>query len=39
MSKDLLHQEEVKDLVRKAYAAIDSDTTAIAEMLYDDDQL
>lgn len=39
MSKDLLHQEEVKDLVRKAYAAIDSDTTAVAEMLYDDDQL
>jgi ubiquinone/menaquinone biosynthesis C-methylase UbiE len=39
MSKDLLHQDEVKQLVRQAYAAIESDTTRVAHTLYDLAQL
>lgn len=39
MSKDLLHQEDVKDLVRRAYAGVASDTTDVARTLYDPDQL
>jgi arsenite methyltransferase len=39
MSKDLLHQDEVKQLVRQAYAAIESDTTRVAHTLYDFAQL
>lgn len=39
MSKDLLHQAEVKQLVRQAYAAIESDTTRVAHSLYDSEQL
>jgi arsenite methyltransferase len=39
MSRDLLHQAEIKDLVRSAYAAVDADTSVIAKTLYDDQQL
>jgi arsenite methyltransferase len=39
MSRDLLHQSDIKDLVRSAYAAIDADTTVVAKRLYDDEQL
>lgn len=39
MSKDLLKQTEVRELVRKAYSAIDSDTSPVAHALYDPEQL
>ena len=39
MTRDLLHQTEVKELVRSAYAGIDSDTSAVAQQLYDPEQL
>jgi SAM-dependent methyltransferase len=39
MTKDLLHSDEIKDLVRRAYRSIDGDTSAVARVLYDSDQL
>ena len=39
MARDLMHSAEIKELVRDAYRAIDADTSAVAEKLYDDDQL
>ena len=39
MTKDLLHSDEVKDLVRRAYRSIDGDTSAVAYALYDAGQL
>lgn len=39
MSRDLMHSEELKRLVRDAYAAVDADTTSVAEALYDETEL
>ena len=39
MSRDLMHSEEIKSLVRSAYCSIDVDTSAVATKLYDADQL
>lgn len=39
MARDLMHSEEIKELVRDAYRAIESDTSAVAENLYDPEQL
>jgi arsenite methyltransferase len=39
MTRDLMHSDEVKDLVRQAYRAIDSSTAAVARKLYSDEQL
>lgn len=39
MTKDLLRQDEVKQLVREAYAGIESDTTRVAQSLYEPAQL
>jgi arsenite methyltransferase len=39
VSRDLLQQADVKELVRSAYAAVDADTSAVAETLYEPDQL
>jgi len=39
MARDLMHSDELKTLVRDAYAAIDSDTTAVARALYDESEL
>jgi ubiquinone/menaquinone biosynthesis C-methylase UbiE len=39
MTKDLLHQDEIKDLVRGAYTVIESDTSEVALKLYEADQL
>lgn len=39
MSRDLMHTDELKALVRDAYAAIDSTTEAIAYKLYSPDEL
>jgi arsenite methyltransferase len=39
MSRDLMHTDEVKALVRDAYAAIDSTTEAIAYKLYSPEEL
>ncbi|MGH2787822.1 MAG: methyltransferase domain-containing protein [Actinomycetota bacterium] len=39
MSRDLMHSEEIKSLVRAAYCSIDADTSAVAAKLYDADQL
>lgn len=39
MSRDLMHSEELKDLVRAAYAAVDADTTDVAKALYDESEL
>jgi arsenite methyltransferase len=37
--RDLMHSDEIKSLVRAAYCSIDADTSAVAEKLYDADQL
>ncbi len=39
MSQDLLHQDEIRALVREAYAAIDGGSRAVAEKLYGHDEL
>lgn len=39
MSRDLLHQVEVRSLVRDAYASIDGTTRAVAERLYSAEEL
>jgi arsenite methyltransferase len=39
MSRDLMHTDELKALVRDAYAAIDSTTEAVAYKLYSEDEL
>lgn len=39
MSRDLMHTDELKAVVRDAYAAIDSSTEAVAEKLYSPDEL
>jgi SAM-dependent methyltransferase len=39
MSRDLMHTDELKALVRDAYAAIDSTTEAVAYKLYSADEL
>jgi arsenite methyltransferase len=37
--RDLMHSDEVKELVRAAYESIDSSTAAVAFKLYDADEL
>lgn len=39
MSRDLLHAEDVRDVVRKAYGALDGGTTAVACSLYTPEEL
>jgi ubiquinone/menaquinone biosynthesis C-methylase UbiE len=39
VSRDLLHQDEVKELVRDAYSRVDTPSTAVACKLYDADEL
>jgi arsenite methyltransferase len=39
MSRDLMHTDELKSVVRAAYAAIDSTTEAVAHKLYSPDEL
>ena len=39
MSRDLLRQDEVRALVRDAYAAVDGRSRAVAEKLYSPDEL
>jgi SAM-dependent methyltransferase len=39
MSRDLMHTDELKAVVRDAYAAIDSSTAAVAYKLYSADEL
>lgn len=39
MSRDLLHQDEVRALVRSAYASIDGESRAVAEKLYSPEEL
>jgi arsenite methyltransferase len=39
MSRDLMHTDELKAVVRDAYAAIDSTTEAVAYKLYSPDEL
>lgn len=38
-SRDLMHSQEIKELVREAYANIDVSTAAVAFRLYDPDEL
>lgn len=39
MSRDLLHQSEVRALVREAYAAVDGESRTVAETLYSPEEL
>lgn len=39
MAKDLMHSDELKDMVRSAYSGIDADTSAVARRLYTEEQL
>ena len=39
MARDLMYSEQLKDLVREAYASIDVDTSTVAHKLYDPDEL
>jgi ubiquinone/menaquinone biosynthesis C-methylase UbiE len=39
MARDLLHSTELKDMVRAAYAGIESDTREVAETLYSAEEL
>ena len=39
MTRDLMHTDELKAVVRDAYAAIDSSTEAVARKLYSSDEL
>lgn len=38
-NRDLMHSEEIKSLVREAYASIDASTAAVALKLYDPEEL
>jgi arsenite methyltransferase len=39
MSRDLMHSDEIKEIVREAYGAIDSSTEAVACKLYSPEEL
>lgn len=39
MSRDLLHQDEIRELVRDAYGSVDSESRAVAEKLYSEEEL
>ncbi len=39
MSRDLLHQDEIRALVREAYRSVDSESRAVAEKLYSREEL
>ena len=39
MSRDLLHQDEIRALVRGAYSAVDGGSRAVAEKLYSHEEL
>lgn len=39
MSRDLLHQDEIRTLVREAYCAVDGTSRAVAEKLYSPEEL
>lgn len=39
MSQDLMHSDEVKEVVRRAYSGIDRSTEAVAEKLYGPEEL
>lgn len=39
MTRDLLHAEDVRDVVRKAYGALDGGTAAVAAKLYSPEEL
>lgn len=39
MSRDLLHQSEIRELVREAYRAVDAGSCAVAEKLYSPEEL
>jgi ubiquinone/menaquinone biosynthesis C-methylase UbiE len=39
VSRDLLHQDEIRGLVREAYRAVDGKSRAVAEKLYSSDEL
>jgi arsenite methyltransferase len=39
VSRDLLHQDEIRDLVRDAYRSIDGASRAVAEKLYSPEEL
>ena len=39
MSRDLLHQDEIRTLVREAYRSVDSESRAVAEKLYSPEEL
>lgn len=39
MARDLMHSDELKELVGNAYGSIDADTTNVACELYDDSEL
>lgn len=39
MTRDLMHAQEIKEIVRKAYGAIDSSTEAVACKLYSPEEL
>ena len=39
MSRDLMHSDEIKELVRESYRNVDADTSAVAARLYSSDEL
>ncbi len=39
MTRDLLHQDEIRGFVREAYRSVDSDSRAVAEKLYSPEEL
>jgi len=39
VSRDLLHQDEIRALVREAYRSVDSESRAVAEKLYSREEL
>ena len=39
MSRDLMHSEDVRRIVREAYSSLDSSTAAVAHKLYSSDEL
>ena len=39
MSRDLLHQDEIRAFVREAYRSVDSESRAVAEKLYSPEEL
>jgi arsenite methyltransferase len=39
MTRDLMHQQDIRDSVREAYAAIEADSRVVAEQLYSEEQL